>query len=134
MDVQAEPTAGGPGGASSGDKMDDGTKKEEEEQENDGDVCALFAMSTPRDIWANPSLAALAALIDEDEDQKEESIEAEQGKTLNGAVVLLLCTVDRDDSRLPPFLVQGCRWCPERCCILESSPPDHNKGTMFDIN
>lgn len=54
-----------------GEKMDDGPS--EEVQEKEEDVCALFATSMPRDIWANPSLAALAGLIDEDEDQKDRS-------------------------------------------------------------
>lgn len=74
MDVG--PIAGGPSPV--GEKMDDGTS--EEVQEKDEDVCALFATSVPRDIWANPSLAALAGLIDEDEDQKDESAnQAERG-------------------------------------------------------
>lgn len=61
-----------------GDKMDDGPS--EEVQEKEEDVCALFATSMPRDIWANPSLAALAGLIDEDEDQKDNSnSQAEEG-------------------------------------------------------
>lgn len=74
MDVG--PTTGGSSHA--GEKMDDGAS--EEMQEKEEDVCALFATSMPRDIWANPSLAALVGLIDEDEDQKDESIsQAEQG-------------------------------------------------------
>lgn len=83
MDIEST-AAGGVGSSPKGHKMDDGTRqggKEQEQQENEGDgnVCALFATSTPRDIWANPSLAAIAALIDEDGDQKKESNEAEQG-------------------------------------------------------
>lgn len=53
--------------------MDHGTV---EEQEKDEDECALFATSMPRDVWANPSLAALAAMIDEDAEEKGESGEA----------------------------------------------------------
>eukprot|EP00903_Cladosiphon_okamuranus_P016105 g14864.t1 len=67
------------GGPTTFQKMDDGTS--EEVQEKDENVCALFATSVPRDIWANPSLAALAGLIDEDEEQNDESTgQAEQGK------------------------------------------------------
>lgn len=73
------------------EKMDDGTS--EEMREKDEDVCALFATSMPRDIWANPSLAALAGLIDEDEDQKDESTsQAEQGN--------LKYAVERTDPRI----------------------------------
>lgn len=57
-----------------------GAEEQEKEEE-----CALFATSAPRDIWANPSLAAIAALIDEDEEQKEES--------RRGMYVLLLSVV-----------------------------------------
>ncbi|CAN0049506.1 unnamed protein product [Pylaiella littoralis] len=79
MDI--EPTAGGSGASPKGRPIGDGTRQEskEGEQGNNRDVCALFATSAPRDIWANPSLAAIAALIDEDEDQKKESDKAEPG-------------------------------------------------------
>lgn len=78
--MDREPTARKPSPV--GEKMDDGTS--EEIQGKDEDVCALFATSIPRDIWANPSLAALAGLIDEDEDQNDERIsQAEQGSLIN---------------------------------------------------
>lgn len=51
-----------------------------EEQEKE-EVCALFATTAPRDIWANPSLAAIAALIDEDEEQEEDSRRGTIGST-----------------------------------------------------
>eukprot|EP00752_Nemacystus_decipiens_P011323 g10062.t1 len=56
----------------------------EEIQEQEENVCALFATSMPRDIWTNPSLAALAGLIDEDEDHRDKTNgEAAQGKHTN---------------------------------------------------
>lgn len=60
-----------------GEKMDCDASKEIEAK--DEDVHALFATSMPRDIWANPSLAALAGLIDEDEEREENVKQAEQG-------------------------------------------------------
>lgn len=72
------PTAGGPPAVA--ENMGDGTSGEA--REKDEPVCALFATSMPRDIWANPSLAALAGLIDEDEDQNDES-QAEQGNLVH---------------------------------------------------
>lgn len=83
-----------------GDKMDDGSS--EEVQEKEEDVCALFATSMPRDIWANPSLAALAGLIDEDEDQKDNSnSQAEEGTLI---MPLMLCTWQTHGLLLPKHL------------------------------
>lgn len=75
MDV--EPAAESSASSYSGGKMDHGAV---EEQEKDEDVCALFATSMPQDVWANPSLAALAAMIDEDVEEKGEIGEGEQSK------------------------------------------------------
>ncbi|CAB1102086.1 unnamed protein product [Ectocarpus sp. CCAP 1310/34] len=60
--------------------MDHGTV---EEQEKDEDVCALFATSMPRDVWANPSLAALAAMIDEDAEEKEKQVDGQEHSSSN---------------------------------------------------
>lgn len=48
------------------------------QQEDSDHTPALFMTSMPRDLWANPSLGALAVLIDEAEG--EEDFEAEQGR------------------------------------------------------
>lgn len=47
------------------------------EVEGVDDTPALFMTSMPRDVWANPSLGSLAALIDEAQD--EENKDAGQG-------------------------------------------------------
>lgn len=48
------------------------TEKVHSEGEDDGDQTpALFVTSMPRDVWANPSLGALAALIDEANEQQD---------------------------------------------------------------
>lgn len=53
-----------------------GQSSDAQAEETSDDTPALFVTTMPRDIWANPSLGALAALIDETEDDKHS---AEQG-------------------------------------------------------
>lgn len=48
--------------------------------DDESNTPALFVTSMPRDLWANPSLGALAALIDEAHD--EENHENDQGVLL----------------------------------------------------
>ncbi|CAM9205650.1 unnamed protein product [Scytosiphon promiscuus] len=83
MDVQSLSGARETGAPSPGQNVDDGKGlaqvAENDENENDNDVCALFATAMPRDVWANPSLAALAALIDEDQEAKQEASEDDRG-------------------------------------------------------
>lgn len=38
--------------------------------DDESNTPALFVTSMPRDVWANPSLGALAALIDEAHDEE----------------------------------------------------------------
>ena len=40
--------------------------------DDESDTPALFVTSMPRDLWANPSLGALAALIDEDHEEHQD--------------------------------------------------------------
>ncbi|CAM9559162.1 unnamed protein product [Hapterophycus canaliculatus] len=85
MDVQPTSSSRDTSASLAGEKMDemgDG-RGAGEAPENEEDVCALFATTMPRDVWANPSLAALAALIDEDEEAKQESGEAKQGEKMD---------------------------------------------------
>lgn len=55
--------------------MVDGRREEDED-----DMPALFMTTMPRDVWANPSLGALAALIDEGLDEGDKDTAATQGK------------------------------------------------------
>lgn len=57
-----------------GDRVD-GRREEDED-----DMPALFMATMPRDVWANPSLGALAALIDEGLDEGDKDAAAAQGK------------------------------------------------------
>lgn len=49
-------------------------------EEDDDDMPALFMTTMPRDVWANPSLGALAALIDEGLDEGDKDTASAQGK------------------------------------------------------
>lgn len=53
------------------------------EEEND-DTPALFVTTMPRNIWANPSLGALAALIDEDDEDEGDINEFDQEVPVQG--------------------------------------------------
>lgn len=62
--------------SSTRDSMKDTNESRQEDQD---DTPALFMTTVPKDVWANPSLAALAALIDE---TNEEAAAARAGETL----------------------------------------------------
>ena len=49
-------------------------------EEDEDDMPALFMTTMPRDVWANSSLGALAALIDEGLDDGDKDTAAAQGK------------------------------------------------------
>lgn len=89
MDLGRRPASPGAGGTVSGittmDEDEDNVvsvcskegQEDNREQEQGGgsDTPALFVTGMPRDVWANPSLGALAALIDEaDEEQQQGAV------------------------------------------------------------
>lgn len=51
------------------DRNDDEAENDGEEEEND-DSCPLFMVGLPKDFSVNPSLAALASLLDDSGDEK----------------------------------------------------------------
>lgn len=57
-----------------------GDKADGRREEDEDDMPALFMTTMPRDVWANPSLGALAALIDEGLEEGDKDTATTQGK------------------------------------------------------